>query len=63
MSKTQDALKWLSENPDRTVYAAAKEFKVASSTLYKAIKQRDVTQDQRCPCCGQLIREGKQDGS
>lgn len=57
MSKTQDALKWLIANPDKSVYAAAKEFGVASSTLYKAIKVRDETKGQRCPCCGQLIRK------
>lgn len=56
MSLTQDALKWLAENPDKTVYAAAKQFNVATSTLYKAIKQQEATKGQRCECCGQLIR-------
>lgn len=55
MSKTQRALKWLQDNPDKSVYAAAKEFGLASSTLYKAIKVREETKDQRCLCCGQLM--------
>jgi hypothetical protein len=56
MSLTQDAIKWLKDNPEQTPYAAAKKFGIATSTLYKALKQLEATKENRCPCCGQLIR-------
>lgn len=56
MSKTKQALAWLKENPGKTVYAAAKEFRMSSSTLYKAIKVRDKSTSVRCGRCGQLVR-------
>ena len=59
MSRTQDALKWLDDNPDTTVYAAAKAFGLTATTLYKARKQLAETKDRRCPCCGQLLPEGQ----
>lgn len=58
MSKTKNALKWLQDNPDKTAYAAAKQFGMASSTLYKAIKVREETKERRCSCCGQLLPRG-----
>jgi transposase-like protein len=59
MSRTQDALKWLDKNPGTSVYAAAKQFGLTATTLYKARKQLAETQDRRCPCCGQLVPEGQ----
>ena len=52
-SKTQQALDWLAANPDRTPYAAAKQFDLAPSTLSRALKTREGRTT--CPTCGQLL--------
>lgn len=56
-SKTQQALDWLAANPDRTPYAAAKQFNLAPSTLTRALKTREGREI--CPTCGQLLPNGK----
>lgn len=53
MSRTQQALAWLRDNPQATPYQAAKRFDLATSVLYRAIK---ADSKERCPCCGQLLR-------
>lgn len=58
MSKTQQALAWLKANPDATPYAAAKQFGLSPSTVTRAVNVIRQTADRRCPCCGQLLREG-----
>lgn len=56
-SKTQQAIDWLAANPDRTPYAAAKQFDLAPSTLTRALKTREGRDT--CPACGQLLPKGK----
>lgn len=55
MSKTKQALAWLEDNPGATPYEAAKTFGLYPSTLYRAIKVRELTKGQRCKCCGALL--------
>lgn len=57
LSKTQQALEWLRQNPDKTPYAAAKLFDLSASTVTRAFNREKETADQRCPCCGQLVRK------
>lgn len=57
MSKTQQALQWLRENPGATPYAAAKQFNLSPSTVTRALNVAKSTAEKRCPCCGQLIRK------
>lgn len=59
MSKTQKALALVSEG--KTVREAAKEAGITEPTLYaalKRIKEQDQAGKERCPCCGQVVREG-----
>lgn len=58
MSKTQQALAYLRENPDRSVYAAAKANGITPTTLYTAIAREKSRGRDRCPCCGQVVRDG-----
>lgn len=51
MSRTAQALAWLAANPDRTRYAAAKEFGLSPSAVHAAWLRKHGT---RCPTCGQL---------
>lgn len=57
LSKTQQALQWLRENPGATPYAAAKQFGLSPSTVTRAKHLADATEHKRCPTCGQLIRK------
>jgi len=57
LSKTQQALQWLKENPGATPYAAAKQFGLSPSTVTRAKLNAENTEHKRCPCCGQLIRK------
>jgi hypothetical protein len=57
LSKTQQALEWLRENPGETRYAAAIKFGLSPSTVWRAMKVATETERKRCPCCGQLIRK------
>jgi len=57
MSKTQQALQWLQENPGATPYAAAKQFDLSPSTVTRALHVSERTEHKRCPTCGQLIRK------
>lgn len=51
-SRTQQALVWLKLN-DATPYAAAREFGLDPSAVYRALKRADA---KRCPCCGQTVK-------
>ncbi|WP_153148041.1 hypothetical protein [Dechloromonas sp. H13] len=56
MSKTQDALAFLAEHQDDSVYAVAKRFGLAPTTLYTALAREKVkAQKEPCPCCGSLV--------
>jgi len=57
MSKTQQALQWLRENPTETRYAAAIKFGLSQSTVWRAVENEKKTASERCPCCGQVIRK------
>lgn len=57
MSRTQQALQWLRENPGASPYAAAKQFNLSPSTVTRAFNVEKNTAEKRCPCCGQLIRK------
>jgi DNA-binding MarR family transcriptional regulator len=57
LSKTQQALQWLQQNPGATPYAAAKQFNLSPSTVTRALKVAESTEHKRCPTCGQLIRK------
>ena len=55
-SKTQQAIDLMRENPGLTAYAAAAQVGVSEQAIYGAMKR---TKDrQKCPCCGQVVREG-----
>jgi hypothetical protein len=59
MSKTQKALGLLARG--KTVREAATEAGIAEPTLYaamKRIKEQSAAGKERCPCCGQVVREG-----
>lgn len=53
MSKTKLALQWIAEDPEnRNPWQASKQFGLAASVIYRAIKSQ---QKPRCPTCGQPI--------
>lgn len=59
MSKTQKALALVSQG--RSVREAATEAGITEPTLYAAIKRikdQSAAGKERCPCCGQVVREG-----
>ncbi len=59
MSKTQTALALYDQG--QSIAAAAREAGIAAPTLHAAIKRRkaqEATGKMRCPCCGQVVREG-----
>ena len=59
MSKTQKALTLVDQGV--TVREAAKEAGIAEPTLYaalKRLKEQNAAGKERCPCCGQVVREG-----
>lgn len=55
-SKTAQAIEYMKANPEVTVYAAAKQFAISPSAVYRAIKNLEETANDRCPTCGQLIK-------
>ena len=56
MSKTQQALAWLKENPGETVYRAAKEHGLSPNTLYTAIARQKAKEGREvCPACGRML--------
>lgn len=55
-SRTQDALKWLSEDPSRSVRAAAQRFSISRQAINNARASRKGKVI--CPCCNQVVREG-----
>lgn len=60
MSKTQQALAWMRENPDETIYRAAKVFGLHPNTLYTAVsRERDKEGRERCPTCGHALAPGQ----
>ena len=57
-SKTQQAIDLMRENPGMTAYAAAAQVGVSEQAIYGAMRR---TKDrQKCPCCGQVVRDGFQ---
>lgn len=54
-SRTQDAIKWMTEQ-GCTPYAAAKKFGIAPVNVYRALKEQ-AKDKPRCECCGQVIRK------
>jgi hypothetical protein len=56
-SKTALAVAFYLANQEKgvTVYAAAKQFDIGPTAIYKRLKLLAETADQRCPCCGQLV--------
>ncbi|QMV32396.1 hypothetical protein 8G_00002 [Ralstonia phage Hyacinthe] len=57
LSKTQQALEWMRQNPGVSCRAAALKFGLQTSTVSRAKLNAEATEDKRCPCCGQLIRK------
>jgi len=51
VSRTKQALAWMAENKT-TVYAAAKHFGLAPTTLYVYIKKHGLAVPKHCPMCG-----------
>lgn len=61
MSKTQQALSWMRENPDETIYRAAKVFRLHPNTLYTAVsRERDKEGRERCPVCDHVLLPGQE---
>jgi hypothetical protein len=56
ISRTQQALAWLDENPEASAYAAAKKFNLSESAISRALKRKRDPTIERCPTCGQVIR-------
>ncbi|WP_412478961.1 helix-turn-helix domain-containing protein [Azonexus sp. IMCC34839] len=59
MSKTQQALSLVAQG--KTVREAAAKAGITEPTLYaalKRIKEQSEAGKERCPCCGQVVREG-----
>ncbi|MBP6421639.1 MAG: hypothetical protein KA271_01985 [Propionivibrio sp.] len=56
MSKTQEALAYMTSNDGESVYAVAKRFGLAPTTLYTALAREKLkAQKEPCPCCGTLV--------
>ena len=57
---TAKALELMRNNPEMTVYAAAKAVGIKPTTLY-AGKLRAESRGDRvaCPCCGSMVEPGK----
>jgi len=58
-SKTVQALEYLKANQGVSVYAAAKQFGINPSAVYRAIKNLEETADCRCPTCGQIVKKSQ----
>jgi len=54
-SKTAQAIDYLKQNPESSVYAAAKLFDIPPGGVYRRLKQEKT----RCPCCGQIVKAEK----
>lgn len=54
-SKTDQAIAYM-EITGMTAYAVAPLFDVPASAIYKRVKLLATTADQRCKCCGQLLK-------
>jgi DNA-binding CsgD family transcriptional regulator len=55
-SKTQQALKLLAAQPERTVYSVAKQLGISPTTIYTTIARKKAQETrERCKCCGQLL--------
>lgn len=57
MTKTEQALALMRENPSMTAYAAAKAVGMSQSVLTRAIKARNDKTKKRCPVCGHVLRD------
>ena len=57
LSKTQQALEWMRQNPGVSARTAALKFNLAVSTVTRAKINAENTEHKRCPTCGQLIRK------
>lgn len=57
LSRTQQALEYLRQNPGISARAAALKFGLSVSTVTRAKINADATEHKRCPACGQLIRK------
>lgn len=57
LSKTQQALEWLRQNPGASSRSAALKFGLSVSTVTRAKLNAEMTEHKRCPTCGQLIRK------
>lgn len=55
-SKTAQAIDYMTEH-GVTPYAAAQAIGVAPTAVYKRLALLKATADQRCPHCGQLIKD------
>jgi len=55
ISKTQQALQLLKDNPGMSAYAAAKQVGISKTAVYNA--QNREKGRARCPTCGQLLPE------
>jgi predicted transcriptional regulator len=55
MSKSQQAVKWLSENPGKSQVEAGKLFGLTQSVISKAVK---ASKRPRCETCGRLTIKG-----
>lgn len=56
LSRTQQALEYLRQNPGVSARAAALKFGLVTSTVTRALHNAEATEHKRCPTCGQLIR-------
>lgn len=59
MSKTQRALALVDQG--KSVREAAREAGISEPTLYAALKrirEQSEAGKERCPCCGQVVRDG-----
>ena len=57
LSRTQQALEYLRQNPGVSARAAALKFGLSVSTVTRAKINAEATEHKRCPTCGQLIRK------
>ena len=56
LSRTQQALEYMRQNPGISARAAALKFGLSTSTVTRAKLNAEATEHKRCPTCGQLIR-------
>ena len=61
MSKTKQALQYMTDNPSITSYAVAKLFGISRSAISAELKRQADRAARICPCCGNVPRRFKSD--